>query len=391
MNRLVFLRFPALLLLLVFTGACLQALADPAEWRVYIGTYTGGKSEGIYLFTLNAASGKIEGLTLAATVENPSFLAIHPHEPWLYSVGQGMGPGGERMGLMSAFSMDAQTGLLTLVNQQSTVGEGPCHVAIDHAGRHALAANYGNGSLVVLPIGEGGALGEACDYKAHEGSSIHPERQKGPHAHSVTLDPTGRYVFVADLGLDKLMTYRYDDASGALASHEPAYAEMAPGAGPRHFAFHPTGRFAYVVNELDNTITAFSYNADQGRLESIHSVTTLPEDFDAPNTTAEIRVHPLGRFVYASNRGHDSIAAFLVNEESGHLTPLGQTPTGGKTPRNFNVTPDGKLLLAANQQTDTVVVFRINPDSGALEETGQVVEIPSPVCVLFLVPQTVTL
>lgn len=344
---------------------------------VYIGTYTNGPDEGIFLLRLHGDDGRLEYLGLAGHAKSPSFLAIHPSKPLLYTVGEG-GPG-----TINAFAIDPATGKLAFINAATSVGRGPCHVAVDRAGRHVLAANYGGGSVVVLPIEESGRLGEACAFVQHEGSSVNPQRQEGPHAHSVTLDAAGRFVFAADLGLDKILVYRYDDTSGTLEPNEPPFAQVAPGAGPRHFAFHPNGRFAYVVNELGNTVTAFVYDASQGRLDMLHSVGTLPAGFDGKNTTAEIRVHPSGRFVYCSNRGRDSIAGFAIDEDTGRLSPLGQTPTRGRTPRNFNIDPSGRFLIAANQDTNTVVLFRIDSESGALAPTDQSVEVPKPVCVMF--------
>lgn len=367
-------------------GGIPASAQDVSDWRVYIGTYTGGNSEGIYLLTLDGETGMLENLGLAGKVENPSFLALHPTLPCLYSVGDGAVTPDSRGGLVSAFRIDPAEGRLTLLNQQPTEGKGPCHVAVDRAGRHVLAANYGSGSVNVLPVAEDGTLQPVCDFEQHKGSSVNPQRQEGPHAHSVTLDIEGKFVFAADLGLDKMMIYRYDDASGQLKAHEPPCVAVAPGAGPRHFAFHPSGRFAYVVNELGNTVTAFTYDAAAGRLAAFQSVATLPEGWEGENTTAEIRVHPSGRFVFASNRGHDSIAGFAVDETSGRLSGLGQTPTQGKVPRNFNISPDGRFLLAANQETGTVVVFRVNADSGALEPTGGKADAPTPVCVLFRAP-----
>ena len=377
----------ALVLITILSlGPSSSFAAEPAEWQVYIGTYTGGASEGIYLLRLNAVTGALDHLGLAAEVENPSFLAFHPRGPFLYSVGRGTNAVGEHEGLVSAFSIQSEGGRLTFLNQQSTVGDGPCHVVVSRTGRYVLAANYGGGSATVLPLEADGRLGEATCVVQHEGSSVHPQRQQRPHAHAVTLDAAGRFVFVCDLGTDRIMIYRLDEESGNLVPHDPPYAALSPGAGPRHFTFHPSGAFAYVVNELDNTVTAFAYDADAGRLDTIHSIGTLPEDFAEANTTAEIRVHPSGRFVYVSNRGHDSIAAFSVDEKTGQLTSLGQTSTRGKVPRNFNISPDGRFLLAANQQTDNVVVFRIDADTGALEDTGSSVEVPAPVCVLFRAP-----
>ncbi len=349
--------------------------------RVYIGTYTSGNSKGIYQLRLNTRTGALENLGLACAVENPSFLALHPTKPVLYAVGE-MASGG----VVNAFAIETGTGMLLRLNQQSSKGKGPCHVAVSKAGQNVLCANYGGGSVAVLPVDAEGRLREATAFIQHQGASVHPQRQEGPHAHSVTLDAAGRFVFAADLGLDKIMIYRLDEAQGALTPNEPAYAALKPGAGPRHFAFHPGGQFAYVVNELDNTVTAFSYDAASGKLETLHSVGTLPADFNGENSTAEIRVHPSGRYVYCSNRGHDSIAIFSVDSASGRLTPLGHTPTRGRVPRNFNIDPSGEYLLAANQESGTVAVFHINLDTGLLEPLGDPMGVHTPVCVLFVTP-----
>lgn len=378
-------------ILLIAASLCISFLAvaqtdrkpQGTDWRVYIGSYTGGKSEGIYLLRLDGKTGAMENIGLAVKVDNPSFLALHPSKPFLYSVGSGKNEAGEQKGMVCAFSINPLNGLLTLLNRQETIGDGPCHVAIAPGGRHVLAANYGSGSIVALPVAEEGALLPASCFIQHEGSSIHPQRQQGPHAHSVGFDIDGKYAFSADLGLDKLMIYRYHENNGKLTAHTQAFAPFAPGAGPRHFAFHPSGRFVYVVNELSNTVTAFLYEAAEGRLTEIQTIGTLPEGYEEENTTAEIRVHPSGKYVYASNRGHDSIAAFAVDQNTGQLISLGQTPTGGKTPRNFNVSPDGKYLIAANQQSDTVAAFRIHETTGMPEATGSMAEVFAPVCVVF--------
>lgn len=358
---------------------------DATAWRVYIGTYTSGASEGIYMLEMDATTGELIHAGLAGAVENPSFLALHPAGTFLYSVGRGTDADGEPANLASAFAIDPESGALTLLNQASTAGDGPCHVAVDRAGRHILVANYSGGNAAVLPIAENGALREAGDVVQHEGSSVHP-RQQAPHAHAVQLDAAGNFAFIIDLGIDRIMIYRYDDETGSLEPNDPPYAAVAPGAGPRHFAFHPNGQYAYVVNELANTVTAFAYDAAAGSLEAIHTVGTLPDDFEDDNTTAEICVHPSGRFVYASNRGHDSIAAFAVEADTGRLSSIGQTPTGGRTPRNFNITPDGAFLVVANRQTDNIVVLRIDPETGLLTDTGHAVEVPAPSCVVFYKP-----
>ncbi len=360
-----------------------DAQETPRNLRVYAGTYTGGASEGIYVLDFDAQTGRLGHPQLAAKTGNPSFLALHPAKPLLYAVGEATRESGEKWDSVTAFLVEPETGALTQLNRASSRGGGPCHVAVAPAGRHVAVANYGSGSIAALPIREDGPLGEASAFVQHTGSSIHPQRQREAHAHSVTFDPTGRFLFAADLGTDQIMVYRFNDMLGTLEANDPPSVHLAPGAGPRHFAFHPSGKFAYVINELDCTITAFTYDPAAGRLDPIHSVTTVPGDFTGDNTTAEIKVHPSGRFVYGSNRGHDSIAVFTIDAGSGALTPAGWTSTQGKTPRNFNMDPEGRFLIAANQESDTLAVFRIDPASGALEPTGQTVAVPSPVCVVF--------
>ncbi|MBI4582149.1 MAG: lactonase family protein [Planctomycetes bacterium] len=352
-------------------------------WRVYIGTYTRGESKGIYLFEMEAASGELRPAGVAAETKNPSFLAVHPSRKFLYAVGEISDFAG-KSGAISAFAVEPASGKLRLLNQQPSGGQGPCHVIVDAAGRNALAANYGSGSAAVLPIGPDGSLGKPSSVVQHEGSGPNPQRQAGPHAHSINLDPAGRYAFVPDLGLDRIFIYRFDAGAGSLARNDPPAAAVAPGAGPRHFAFHPTGGFAYVINELASTITAFVYDAHRGALKELQTIGTLPQGFTEPNTTAEVQVHPSGRFVYGSNRGLDSIAIFSVDAESGRLTAIGHESTRGKTPRNFGIDPAGKWLIAANQGSDTLAVFRIDERTGRLQPTGPTVNVPLPVCVKFV-------
>jgi 6-phosphogluconolactonase len=245
-------------------------------------------------------------------------------------------------------------------------------------------ANYGGGSVAALPIQGDGRLGPATAAIQHEGSGINPRRQEAPHAHSINLDRANRYAFAADLGLDRILVYRFDPARGTLAPHEPPSIAIAPGSGPRHFALHPGGRFAYVINEITLTVTAMEYDAGKGVLKEIQTVSTLPEGAAKNGSTAELQVHPSGKFLYGSNRGHDSIAIFAIDAATGRLTPAGHQPTGGKTPRNFGIDPTGSYLLAANQDSDTITVFRIDPQTGRLTPTGQTLEAPRPVCVKFM-------
>jgi 6-phosphogluconolactonase len=256
---------------------------------------------------------------------------------------------------------------------------------VDTAGKNALVANYGGGSVSCIPITADGKLSQPTAFIQHTGSSVNAQRQKEPHAHSINVDKANRFAFVADLGLDKVLVYRFDPAAGTLSPNNPPAATVAPGSGPRHFAFHPSGKFAYANNEITSSVTAFNYDAERGVLSEIHTAPTLPAEFDAKrSSTAEVQVHPSGKFLYVSNRGHDAIAIFTIDQTTGKLTPTGHQSTQGKTPRNFGIDPSGKFLLAANQGSDTVVIFQIDPATGALKPTGATVDVPTPVCVKFL-------
>jgi 6-phosphogluconolactonase len=364
-----------------------QDAQAPSKLRVYVGTYTnGGASRGIYLLEFDRSSGALKPRGLAGEAVNPSFLAIHPTRRFLYAVGEVSDYQGRKEGTVASFAVDAKDGALTLLNRQSSRGAGPCYVTVDRLGKNALVANYGGGSVAVLPIREGGALGEASAFAQHGGTVADPKRQGGPHAHSINLDAANRFAVAADLGLDRLLVYRFDAENGSLTPNDPPFARVAPRSGPRHFAFHPYGRHAYVINEISCTVTAFDYDPARGTLTEIQTVSTLPEGEPVRKgySTAHVEVHPSGRFLYGSNRGHDSIAIFTIAEGTGRLSPAGHQPTGGKTPRNFGVDPSGSFLLAANQGTGNVVVFRIDPRTGGLQPNGQAAEVPAPVCVKFV-------
>ncbi len=354
------------------------------ELTVYFGTYTGGTSRGIYQSKLDLATGALTLPELAAETENPSFLAIHPSKQFLYAVGEVSQLGGKPTGSVSAFSIHPDTGKLSLLNQQASGGAGPCHLVVDGAGKNVLVANYNGGSVAALPIRADGKLGEATSTIQHKGSSLNPQRQKEPHAHSINLDPAGRFAVAADLGLDKVLIYRFDPVKGSLEPNAPPSAAVKPGSGPRHFAFHPKGGHAYVINELNCTVTAFSFDAQKGALEEMQTHTTLPEPWKEGYSTAEVQIHPSGKFLYGSNRGHHSIAVFSIDGTTGKLTLVENEPTQGKTPRNFGIDPTGRYLLAANQDSDTVVVFRIDPATGRLDAAGHTAAVPKPVCVKFL-------
>jgi 6-phosphogluconolactonase len=354
--------------------------------RVYFGTYTGGDSKGIYVSDLNLADGHLSEPRLAAGTVSPSFLAIHPKGELLYAVSEIEDFEGKKTGGVGGFAIDPKTGLLTALNKQPSRGGGPCHLVVDATGRNVLVANYGGGSVASLPIDENGRLGEATGFAQHQGSSVNERRQSAPHAHSINVDPNNRFAFAADLGLDKVLVYRFDAAKGSLEPNDPPAAEVAPGSGPRHFAFHPSGKFAYVINEIFLTVTAFAYDDDKGTLTELQTISTLPDGVERTDkdSTAEVQVHPSGKFLYGSNRGHNSLAIFSIDEKTGRLTHVGNQSTGGKTPRNFGIDPTGKYVLAANQASDTVVVFRVDMKTGKLEPTGQKLAVPAPVCVKFL-------
>ncbi len=383
----------ALLLVPVVALAVLSATgrAQGPEMKgslVYFGTYTGEKSQGIYVSRLDGATGALSAPQLAAEIRNPSYLAIHPDGASLYAVSEVNEVDGKPGGAVSAFAVDRATGMLKARNRQSSGGRGPAHIITDKAGRHALVANYGGGSVAVLPIERDGTLEPASAVVQHTGSSVDQARQKEPHAHSVNLDPDNRRAYVADLGIDKVMIYRLGAAGGSLTPNEPPFAAVTPGAGPRHFAFHPAGRFAYVINEIDCTITAFSVNPDNGGLTAMQTASTLPEGQAVVQgySTADVQVHPSGKFLYGSNRGHDSIVVFAIDERTGRLTYVEHEATGGSTPRAFGLDPTGTFLLAANQRSDSVVVFRIDAATGRLTPTGQTAAVGAPVCVKFVPP-----
>jgi 6-phosphogluconolactonase len=366
-----------------------QAAADAQSTvRVYIGTVTGrGPSKGIYRVDLDRAAGKLGEVTLAGEAVNPGFIALHPNGQFLYSVGQQPSPDKTNPGTVTAYSIDSASGDLRTLNQQASGGVGPAYVMVDRAGRNVLVANYSGSSAAVLPLAADGTLEAASCVVRHEGSSVNPKRQESPHPHSIYLDAANRFAFVPDLGLDKVMIYRFDGNEGNLAANEPAFVKLPPGSGPRHFAFHPDGQHAYAINELASTVTAMDYDPQSGALVPRQTISTLPPGANAEqlgNTTADIHVHPSGRFVYGSNRGHNSIAIFAIDEESKTLAPLGYQGEGIKTPRNFGIDPSGNFLLVANLDGDNLSLFRIDRSTGQLAPTGSTAEVSKPMCVKFL-------
>lgn len=356
---------------------------SPAKLRVYVGTYTGPKSRGIYLMELDTATGALTPKGVAAETPSPSFLAIHPNGKYLYAANEVGRFEGKPTGSVSAFAIDPKTGMLDPLNQKTSGGADPCYVAVDPTGRVVLAANYSGGSVEALPIGPDGKLGDPSALEQHVGSSVDKSRQSGPHAHSVDLDASGKIAVSADLGLDKLLVDRLDPAKGTLAPVEPS-VEVAPGSGPRHFTFHPDGKHGYAINEMASTVTVYNYDPARATLAPTQTISSRATGGQKGNSTAEILVHPSGKFVYGSNRGDDNLAIYSVDPASGKLTLVGHQSTFGKTPRNFGIDPSGRFLIAANQDSGTVVVFRVDPATGKLDRVGDPVPVPSPVCVKFL-------
>ncbi len=357
--------------------------APPREYRVYVGT-GGSQSKGIYTFRLETRTGKATEPELAAEASNPNFLEIHPSGNFLYAVGDIPAPGGKTQGGVLAFSIDGRSGKLTPLNQVPSTSAGPCHISIDKTGQTALVANYSGATAAAFGIDPDGRLRESTSVMRHTGKSVNPNRQEGPHPHSFNVSVDNKWGIAADLGLDQVLVYQLDPAKASLKPAATPFAKVAAGAGPRHFAFHPSGRYGYVINEIGNTVTAFRFDATRGVLTEIQDITTLPAGFSGTSHTAEVRVHPNGNFLYGSNRGHDSIAVFAINQATGRLKLVEIVSTQGKNPRNFNLDPSGMYLLAGNQSTDNIVIFRVDRSTGKMTPTGQTLKVPAPICHRFL-------
>jgi len=358
---------------------------------VYTGTYTGQKSEGIYGHRFDTETGQFTSMGLAAKVVNPSFVVTDPHHRFLYAVTEmGEEPGAdsyEKNGYVNSFSIDPQTGSLTFINQVDAGGSGSCHLVVDSAGKLLFVANYGSGSVAAFAINPDGSIGKRTDFDQHAGSSVDPRRQEGPHAHAVVLSPENRFLFVPDLGTDQIRIYRVDPAKGTFTPNNPPFASVKEGLGPRHFAFGQGAKYAYLLCEMGSSVAVFSYDPLQGSLTPVQTVYNLPSDFEEEDNSAEIEVDQSGRFLYASNRGHDSITVFAIDPLQGTLTKVQVVSTQGKTPRNFAIDPTGKYLVAANQDSDQMVVFAVDQKDGQLKPTGEVVDTPCPVSILFVPAQ----
>ena len=349
---------------------------------VFLGTYTNGESKGIYSCRFDDETGTLTDYRLAAETPSPSFLALHPNGKFLYAVNETNDYLGEDSGAVTAYAItDPAGGELRKLNTMSSHGAHPCHLAITPGGRAVIIANYSGSTVASIEIKADGSLGRTLTRITHKGSSVLKPRQAAPHPHAVNLDPANKFVFIADLGMDEVLCYEL--LEGGRLSKQHSTTKIAPGSGPRHFAFHASARFGYVLNEITRTITAFRYNARNGELSKIQTISTVPEGWTR-GSTAEIFIHPGGRFLYCSNRGHDSIACFRIDPDSGRLTLVEIEKTGGRTPRNFNLDPSGRWIIAANQSSGDLHVFSIDQATGALEPAAGRIEMPNPVCVVFL-------
>jgi 6-phosphogluconolactonase len=364
-------------------GLALTGNAAANDWLLYIGTYTTPetKSEGIYIYRFSAATGELKPFSVAKSNASPAFLAIDAKRRFLYAVNEVNQFNGQKNGGVTAYAISQTTGELTQLNQQSAPGV-PCHVSVHPSGKFVLIADYGGGNAAIYPVKLDGSLGAMSDVAQHTGKGANPQRQSEPHAHCIISDAAGKYAFVPDLGLDKVMIYRVDTNLGKLIPSGSGLVK--PGAGPRHFTFHPNNEFGYVINELNSTVTAFEYIAARGTLTEVQTISTLPDGFTGTSYCADIHVHPTGKFLYGSNRGHNSIVIYAVNPKTGKLTLAGHEPVRGDWPRNFSLDPTGQFLLVANQRSNNIVVFRIDLKTGLLKATGQTAELGAPVCLKFI-------
>jgi len=375
--------FTYVALLIGFFSFNLMAV-DTGMQKLLVGSYSPADEAGIKCYEFDPGSGTLTFLSGTSGIENPSFLAVHSNGIFIYAVSETDNREGNSSGGVASFRVVSDKGELEKINEVTSGGAAPCHISLDRSEQVLLAANYNGGNIVAFQIKKDGSLGEMSSFHQHTGSGTNPSRQKGPHAHSINTDPSNQYAMVADLGLDKLFVYKFDVSTGSLVLNDPPYARVQDGAGPRHLAFHPDGSIAYLINEMASTITVFNYDSGNGRLKEVQTISTLPADFKGRNSTAEVVVDPSGRYLYGSNRGHDSIAVFSIDQDGGKLEFLQHRSTGGNSPRNFCLSPDGKFLLAANQRSDNLLVFPLDEASGEILDPVEKISLKAPVCIRFM-------
>lgn len=371
----------------ILASKVLRGAAAETPLVVYVGTYTGTTSKGIYAWQFVPSTGALTPLGVAAETPNPSFLALHPNGKFLYAANEVGNYSGQRSGSVSAFAIDARTSKLTLLNRVVSRGQNPAHLVVDPSGRWVVVANYGGedpGTVAVLRIKPDGGLEDAKTFIPHKGSSVNPVEQNVAHPHGAVLSPDNKFLFVPDKGIDQIVQYRWDPQTGALTPNTPPFAATKAGDGPRHLAFGKSGKFAYACQELSSAVTAYAYDAAKGTLAPLATLSTLPKGLTVPNnTTAEIEVHPDGTFLYVSNRGHNSLALFAIDPKTGTLTAVDHTLTGGQTPRNFKIDPTGAYVFAANQASDKTTLFKIDRKTGRLTAAPGTLDAPMPVCIVF--------
>jgi 6-phosphogluconolactonase len=371
-------------LLLIFLFLCAAITKAQQQSYLITGTYTSGKSEGIYVYRFNSDDGSAKAVS-SIKISNPSFVAVSPDEKFVYSVEEDAAKNGKE-GEITAFSFNKETGKLSFLNRKPTGGDHPCYVSVDKTGRWIAAGNYTSGSLSLMPVLADGSLGSATTIIKHEGSGFNKARQSSPHVHCTYFSPDNRFLFVPDLGIDKVMIYVFDETTGKLTAAKQSFAESVPGSGPRHISFHPSNKYAYLMQELSGTITTFKYK--NGKLKSRQIISSMPAGDTSFAGSADIHVSPDGKFLYASNRAEsNTIAIFNINQKNGKLSLIAHQSTLGKTPRNFNFDPSGNFLLVANQNSDQVVIFKINKETGLLTDTGNRIDVGKPVCLKWILMQ----
>jgi 6-phosphogluconolactonase len=381
MCRVKILNFIAIALAILFMNAC---SSPTQEYLVYVGTYTGTGGEGIYAYRFNPTSGALNSLGLMAKTDNPSFLALDADGKFLYAVNELDSFQGEASGALSVFSINKETAALKLLQQIPSLGAAPCHVSLDKSGKFLLVANYNGGNAAVFPISGDGTLGTQTAFIQNSGSSVNADRQAAAHAHFIQVTNDNKFAMIADLGIDQVIVQKFDSNTGALSALDSGFVRMIPGSGPRHLAYAPDGKFVYVLNELTSAIAACSFESETGAMKTIQTISTLPDNFSGSNTTAEIAIDTQGKFLFASNRGDDTIAIYSIDNNTGKLTFIERISTGGKTPRHFEIDPTGQWLIAANQNSDNMVLFKIDHTNGRLVQTSVTSGISAPVCVRFL-------
>ncbi len=380
------------ILLLASISSPIMLVAAPrnpqlaSSYFVYVGTYTGPKSKGIFAYRYDPKTGHYTSMGVVAEVKNPSWVITDPHHRFLYAVTEA-GNDGKVHGSISSYAIDPKTGALKFLNKVDSGGGGACHLVVDQTGKILFVANYGSGSVASFALNADGSIGNQTGFDQHSGSSVNPERQQGPHAHAVVLSPDNRFLIVPDLGTDQVKIYRVDTAKSSFTPNDPAFVSVKAGLGPRHFTFGPSGKFAYLLCEMGSSVVTFSYDAAKGSLTPLQTISNLPPGFTGEDNSAEIEVDRSGRFLYASNRGHDSITVYAIDPAKGTLTKVQVQPTNGNIPRNFAIDPTGKFLLAANQKSDSIVILAIDPKNGQLKPTGQTLDVPAPVSILFVPAQ----